>query len=160
MQSLGRPKPYACPALVDLCSKTIFYVTNRPKEKNVTVEEVPAGIHALSNARLDSPWSKSKESPMEFAQELAAETDQYNGFNLMLVDLCSKTIFYVTNRPKEKNVTVEEVPAGIHALSNARLDSPWSKVRYGTTSISAISARTYGEVCFNQRYLEEETWNE
>jgi uncharacterized protein with NRDE domain len=65
---------------------------------------------------------------MEFGEEVAAEADQYNGFNLILADLCSKTMVYVTNRAKEGNNLVTEVESGIHVLTNARLDSPWPKV--------------------------------
>lgn len=65
---------------------------------------------------------------MEFAEEMVKEADQYNGFNLILTDLCSKTMVYVTNRAKEGNNLVTEVESGIHVLTNARLDSPWPKV--------------------------------
>lgn len=71
---------------------------------------------------------QSKKSPMEFAEEMVKDADQYNGFNLILTDLCSKTMVYVTNRAKEGNNLVTEVESGIHVLTNARLDSPWPKV--------------------------------
>jgi uncharacterized protein with NRDE domain len=71
---------------------------------------------------------QSKKRPMEFGEEVAAEADQYNGFNLILADLCSKTMVYVTNRAKEGNNLVTEVESGIHVLTNARLDTPWPKV--------------------------------
>ncbi|XP_050104715.1 uncharacterized protein LOC126584353 [Malus sylvestris] len=50
------------------------------------------------------PWSSprklwSKKSPMEFTEEVVEEADRYNGFNLILADLCSRTMVYVTNRP-------------------------------------------------------------
>ena len=66
---------------------------------------------------------------MDFAEEVAKEVDQYNGFNLILTDLCSKTMVYVTNRAKEHNNFVTEVSTGIHVLTTASLDSPWPKVR-------------------------------
>lgn len=67
---------------------------------------------------------------MEFAEEVVEEADQYNGFNLILADLHSKTMVYVTNRPKEGKKFVTEVSPGIHVLTNdAMLDSPWPKVR-------------------------------
>ena len=66
---------------------------------------------------------------MEFAEEVMKEADKYNGFNLIIADLCSKTMIYITNRPREANVSVVEVSPGIHVLSNASLDSPWPKVR-------------------------------
>lgn len=57
------------------------------------------------------------------------EAHQYSGFNLILVDLCSKSMIYLTNRPKDDKALVSEVPPGIHMLSNASLDTPWPKVR-------------------------------
>lgn len=57
------------------------------------------------------------------------EADQYNGFNLIVADLHSQTMVYVTNRQKEDQKLVVDVLPGIHVLTNARLDSPWPKVR-------------------------------
>lgn len=57
------------------------------------------------------------------------EAHQYNGFNLILVDLSSKSMVYVSNRPKDNEALVSEVPPGIHVLSTASLDTPWPKVR-------------------------------
>lgn len=74
-------------------------------------------------------WLQSKKDPYKFAEELVKEADQYNGFNLIIADLCSMTMVYVTNRPKEGDGSIMEVSPGIHVLSNARLDSPWPKVR-------------------------------
>lgn len=65
---------------------------------------------------------------MDFAEEFAKEADQYNGFNLILTDINSKTMVYITNRPEECKSLVTEVTPGIHVLTNARLDSPWPKV--------------------------------
>lgn len=64
---------------------------------------------------------------MEFAKEIAKEADLYNPFNLVVADLCSKIMVFVSNRP-EGEPTIETVNPGIHVLSNASLDSPWPKV--------------------------------
>ena len=74
-------------------------------------------------------WWQGKKNPVEFAEEVVKEADQFNGFNLILADLCSKTVVYVTNRPKEDQKFVTRVSPGIHVLTNASLDSPWPKVR-------------------------------
>ncbi|CAN6544813.1 unnamed protein product [Malus baccata var. baccata] len=89
-------------------------------------------LRAEGTFRFDSwsfLWLQSKKSPMEFADEVVEEADQYNGFNLVLADLCSRTMVYVTNRPKEDRNFVTEVSPGIHVLSNAQLDSPWPKAQ-------------------------------
>nr|KJB22551.1 hypothetical protein B456_004G053800 [Gossypium raimondii] len=50
---------------------------------------------------------------MEFAEQLATDAHQYNGFNLIVADIHSKS----------------KVSPGIHVLSNAKLDSPWHKAQ-------------------------------
>ncbi|KAH9294020.1 hypothetical protein KI387_040777, partial [Taxus chinensis] len=69
----------------------------------------------------------SSETPMEFAQKVAQEDKVYNGFNLILMDLCTCKIAYVTNRLEGNSVSVQEVSPGLHVLSNAQLDTPWPK---------------------------------
>lgn len=65
---------------------------------------------------------------MEFAKELVNEGNEYNGFNLILADIESKSMVYVSNRPKGEPMVIQEVHPGVHVLSNAKLDSPWPKV--------------------------------
>lgn len=82
---------------------------------------------------------QSKKGAKEFAEELAKEGHEYNGFNLMMVELddhqtagtknkSSSKMVYVTNWPKGGAVSIQEIPPGIHVLSNSKLDSPWPKV--------------------------------
>lgn len=66
---------------------------------------------------------------MEFAKELVNEGNEYNGFNLILADIETKKMVYITNRPKGEPMAIQEVQPGIHVLSNAKLNSPWPKVR-------------------------------
>ncbi|KAK6939218.1 Transport and Golgi organization protein 2 [Dillenia turbinata] len=70
---------------------------------------------------------QGNKGPMEYAKEVKKEAHEYNGFNLILADLSSKTMVYVSNRPKGEPVTIREVSPGIHVLSNAQLDSNWHK---------------------------------
>lgn len=85
----------------------------------------------LAKSRGDLPvrFLKSKKKPMEFAVEIVKEADQFNGFNLILADICSKTMVYVTNRPKGDQAFVTKVLPGIHVLTNANLDTPWPKAK-------------------------------
>lgn len=71
---------------------------------------------------------QSVKSPRDFSEQLLIEAGEYNGFNLIVADLCSMTMLYITNRPKHTGMSVTEVSPGIHVLSNASLDSPWPKV--------------------------------
>ncbi|XP_056169951.1 uncharacterized protein LOC115672828 isoform X3 [Syzygium oleosum] len=103
------------------CSRNgrIAFVTN--------VREVAKGPQPRSRGDLPVRFLESKMNPTEFAEEVVMEAHQYRGFNLILVDLCSKSMIYVTNRPKDDKALVSEVPPGIHVLSNASLDTPWPK---------------------------------
>lgn len=64
----------------------------------------------------------------EFAEMLLEEAHEYNGFNLILADLSSRSMIYITNRPKGEGTRIQEVPPGLHVLSNAKLDSPWPRL--------------------------------
>nr|GMD43603.1 transport and Golgi organization 2 homolog [Ipomoea batatas] len=88
-------------------------------------------LHALPEARTrgDLPvrFLQSSKSPKEFAKELVKEGHEYNGFNLIMADFESKSMVYISNRPKGEPISIHEVTPGIHVLSNAKLDSPWPK---------------------------------
>lgn len=79
---------------------------------------------------------QSKESPREFAERLKGEGEEYNGFNLIVGDIGSKSMYYISNRPNEEEegiidggTMIKEVTPGLHVLSNAILDSPWHKAQ-------------------------------
>ena len=56
------------------------------------------------------------------------EARDYNGFNLILADIPSKLMVYISNRPKEEPISIQVVSPGLHVLSNAKLNTPWYKV--------------------------------
>ncbi|XP_021717732.1 transport and Golgi organization 2 homolog [Chenopodium quinoa] len=88
-------------------------------------------LHTLADAKsrgeLPVRFLKGKQSPREYAEMVAEEAHEYNGFNLIVADLLSKSMIYITNRPKGESARIQEVPPGIHVLTNGRLDSPWPK---------------------------------
>ena len=71
---------------------------------------------------------QTNKSLLEVATEVAEEADEYNGFNLILADLTTNIMVYVSNWPKGQPATIQLVSTGLHVLSNARLDSPWQKI--------------------------------
>ncbi|KAK1400317.1 transport and Golgi organization 2-like [Heracleum sosnowskyi] len=93
------------------------------------VLELHASPEAKTRGDLPIRFLESKKSPKAFAEELVKEAHEYNGFNLIMVDLLSKSMFYISNRPKGEAVLIHEVKPGIHVLSNAKLDSPWPKAQ-------------------------------
>ncbi|XP_061351150.1 uncharacterized protein LOC133296215 [Gastrolobium bilobum] len=82
---------------------------------------------AKSRGDLPVSFLKSKKNPKEFAESLKREAHCYNGFNLIVADISSKSMVYISNRPKGQHITIQEVSPGLHVLSNAKLDSPWHK---------------------------------
>ncbi|XVF74103.1 hypothetical protein PTKIN_Ptkin13bG0033300 [Pterospermum kingtungense] len=90
-------------------------------------------LHPLPEAksRGDLPllFLESARTPTEFAEQLLTEAHQYNGFNLILADIPSKSMVYVSNRPEGKPIIIQQVSPGLHVLSNAKLDSPWHKAQ-------------------------------
>ncbi|XP_077246869.1 uncharacterized protein LOC143886688 [Tasmannia lanceolata] len=84
---------------------------------------------AKSRGGLPLRFLESEKSPLEYAEEVVKEGDQYNGFNLILTDLCSKTMIYVSNRPEGEPASLQVVSPGLHVLSNAQLDTPWHKAQ-------------------------------
>ncbi|KAL8092197.1 hypothetical protein AgCh_034477 [Apium graveolens] len=90
-------------------------------------------LHSLPNVNsrghLPVRFLESEKDPMMFAEEVVREADQYNGFNLIVADICSKSMVYVTNRPKQDNNYIKQVSPGIHVLSNSNLDTPWPKAQ-------------------------------
>ncbi|KAJ9165850.1 hypothetical protein P3X46_020674 [Hevea brasiliensis] len=93
------------------------------------VLELHAIPEAKSRGELPVLFLESPKSPKEFAETLVKEAHQYNGFNLILADISSKSMVYISNRPKGEPIVIQEVSPGIHILSNAKLDSPWPKAQ-------------------------------
>ncbi|CAI0444041.1 unnamed protein product [Linum tenue] len=82
---------------------------------------------AKTRGELPVLFLQSCKSPREFAEGVAKEAHLYNGFNLILSDISSNTMMYISNRPEGDAVVVRDVSPGLHVLSNEKLDSPWPK---------------------------------
>lgn len=86
--------------------------------------------HARTRGELPLLFLRSRKSPREFAEGLKTEGEYYNGFNLVVGDIESKSMVYMSNRgPKAQGGSfhIQEVKPGLHVVSNASLDSPWHK---------------------------------
>ncbi|MBS1170203.1 MAG: hypothetical protein H6R01_1121 [Burkholderiaceae bacterium] len=81
---------------------------------------------APSRGHLVSDYLASNLSPQEYIAEIAARTDDYNGFNLLVGDY--ETLIWYSNRGQGENRNGQPLPPGIYGLSNALLDDPWHKV--------------------------------
>lgn len=75
-----------------------------------------------SRGALVADFLDDAPSAEAFSTALASHAQDYGGFNLLLFD--GSALRYVSNRPDFVSRAVEP---GIHALSNAQLDTPWPK---------------------------------
>lgn len=77
---------------------------------------------AQSRGRLVADFLAASTSADDFGAALQAQAADYGGFNLLLHD--GRALRYLSNRPAFAAHVVEP---GVHALSNAQLDTPWPK---------------------------------
>ena len=75
-----------------------------------------------SRGLLLTEWLSGGESADEFAARLEQEEERYAGFNLLYGD--RSVLRYHTNR----EAVSRTLTPGIHAVSNALLDTPWPKL--------------------------------
>ncbi|MCH7408754.1 NRDE family protein [Belliella sp. DSM 111904] len=61
-------------------------------------------------------------SPFDFLKRVALEKDDYEGFNLLVGE--GDSVFYFSNYKEG----IEEIEPGTYGLSNALLDTPWTKL--------------------------------
>lgn len=80
----------------------------------------PASPETRGNLTLD--YLRSALSPEAYLTTVAADHQNYAGFNLLVGD--KKSLFYYSNTENK----IRELKAGLYGLSNALLDTPWPKV--------------------------------
>lgn len=64
-------------------------------------------------------------APLEYLNDVAERGAAYNGFNLIVGDLARRALGWYCNRADERPCLL---PAGVHGISNAVLDTPWPKL--------------------------------
>ncbi|GAA4011605.1 NRDE family protein [Actimicrobium antarcticum] len=79
-----------------------------------------------SRGELVSDFLTGTISSEEYVARLAAQADDYNGFNLLVGD-CHQLRWF-SNRAADDARNGQPILPGIYGLSNAKLDSPWPKV--------------------------------
>ena len=97
------------------------------------VREGPASANSASTSRGSLPlnYLQGELSPADYLQQLAANADQFEGFNLFVGD--SSQLFYFSNRDNQ----IRQLGSGLYACSNGTLDSQWPKVEQLKTELSA-----------------------
>ncbi|KAL3539150.1 hypothetical protein ACH5RR_002516 [Cinchona calisaya] len=122
----------------------LAFLTNVRELYNSSSSQAQQQQPPKSRGHLPVRFLQSQKSPREFADELVEEAGQYNGFNLIVADLSSVSMVYITNRPKAHGTVATEVSPGIHVLSNAKLDTPWPKAQRLEQSFKDLMDK-YGE---------------
>jgi len=96
---------------------------------------------ARSRGALVDAYLRDEPSPRAYLQQVEAEADAYNGFNLLLGT--PTELYYYSNRASG----IRAVAPGIHGLSNDRLNTPWPKV---------TRAKQRYQACLQRRALSDE----
>lgn len=87
------------------------------------------GEKPLSRGHLVSDFLGADNNAREWSQSINHEMDNYGGFNLLIFD--GRELLYINNYTKQTT----PLAAGVYALSNHLLDSPWPKVDYARTQL-------------------------
>lgn len=89
---------------------------------NVREPRVPQRADAPSRGALVADYLRGGSGAREFVNLLALDAGRWNGFNLVCGD--PGGVWWLSNRGPGATA----VPSGVHAVSNALLDTPWPKV--------------------------------
>lgn len=86
------------------------------------VRDLRAPQDGLSRGLLASDWLRGGQGALAHAAALVPAASGYRPFNLLLFD--RRDGLWLGNRPGTRQ---QPLAAGVHALSNAELDTPWPK---------------------------------
>ena len=82
----------------------------------------------LSRGHLVRDFLSQQRPAPDFIKQLKSRSSNYGLFNLLIMD--DTGLWHYSN----DSLQVEKVSAGIHGLSNARLDTPWPKLSTARTA--------------------------
>lgn len=77
-------------------------------------------------------------APLAYLRRVAERGAAYNGFNLVVGDLARRELGWYCNRA---DTPPSLLPAGVHGISNAVLDTPWPKLVRKRAEIGALVRR-------------------
>jgi uncharacterized protein with NRDE domain len=76
-------------------------------------------------------------APLDYLRRVAEYGSVYNGFNLIVGDFRRRELAWYCNRGDSPPVLL---PAGVHGISNAVLDTPWPKLERKRAELGALVA--------------------
>jgi uncharacterized protein with NRDE domain len=109
-------------------------VTNRGRFAAITNFRDPSARKTVAPSRgqLVADFLRGEMPPKAYLADLAPRAGAFNDFNLLVGEGASLMIF------SSREGVMEEVPPGVHALSNHRLDEPWPKVGESKSNIHGL----------------------
>mmetsp|Transcript_39929 Transcript_39929/g.86896 ORF Transcript_39929/g.86896 Transcript_39929/m.86896 type:complete len:257 (-) Transcript_39929:164-934(-) len=107
----------------------------------VYAQQVKSRPWAPSRGDLTREFLEGNATPRQYLEEIHQKQIPYNGYTLVVADILSDEVAYLSNRDSTgpRNLT-----SGIYGLSNALLDSPWPKVELGKERLAAMVAESGG----------------
>jgi uncharacterized protein with NRDE domain len=86
----------------------------------------------ISRGKLVQDFVEGQSDPEEYLLKIQSEMDRYDGFNLLVSD--GNQLFYLSNFGEK----IEEIPPGIHGLSNGLINDPWPKIELAKKQLAQI----------------------
>ncbi|SHM35943.1 Uncharacterized conserved protein, contains NRDE domain [Cyclobacterium lianum] len=93
-----------------------------------------------SRGELVTGFLNGKKTPLDYLHEVATVGSSYNGFNLLVAS--GEEMYVYSNYGGD----ILQVPPGVHAISNAYLDSPWPKVIQAKNQLVSLLDRKNPEL--------------
>ncbi len=93
--------------------------------------------NAKTRGDLPTDFLKGQETPEAYTKKIHAIGKQYNGFNLIVLD---EEMAYASNYASE----TYELNFGLYGLSNALLDTPWTKVEKAKSALNQLIQIEFG----------------
>ncbi len=117
---------------------TWMAMTTSGKISLLTNYRDPKNINPIAPSRghLVSDYLEGSIGAEKYMEEVEANGNAYNGFNLIVGT--TKDLLYFSNY----STGVEKITQGLHGLSNHLLDTPWPKVQRGKEKLQLILEQT------------------
>lgn len=109
-------------------------LTNCRQFSTENEQEAPKNF-LTSRGTLVKNFLTGEQTAQEYAAELKATRNQYDGYNLIFGTILDGQFLHYNNYDHQ----IKEISPGTHGLSNATLDTPWPKVQKVTSGINELS---------------------
>eukprot|EP01125_Pyxidicula_operculata_P004463 TRINITY_DN1691_c0_g1_i1.p1 TRINITY_DN1691_c0_g1~~TRINITY_DN1691_c0_g1_i1.p1 ORF type:complete len:255 (-),score=10.21 TRINITY_DN1691_c0_g1_i1:10-774(-) len=116
---------------------TQFGISKSKRFAVLTNYRKPGSNKTSSRGQLVVDFLRGEQSPLEYLKHLKTIGDQYEAFNIIVGDIQSGEICYLTNHGSEGPLVLQ--PGKVYGLSNEVLDSTWPKIERGKFLLSELN---------------------